>query len=577
MYYVNFTTLTWCLAAALCAGVQLNVTVIVPNIAIRKMAQDWAQANPGYKQQQQQHEEATLRASTADSAQHTLRPAGTACDAAAVSTEKGGKDLQAVPSAEDDCCFNINPKTAAILAAGKQAGLSISDNFDPSKLAASLSPVGSSASCAEGVKGEQDKMQAQQAYARAVAAAAAAESSVITAAPAVAWSAGRAGEQITQLQSVDSGGSRCSSITFARGNSASTLARMPVLPATPEATAAAATAASDINLYPAAQASAAGPSRQHQQQQQQRQQSPRQQSPRGFNLQGRRSRTDRAAAASAAAAAVLAQHSGGAGFNLRDLHGALDRAADSRYAMTNRLRGADAAEAVRENTQQLRQEREVQRQQLVQQEEREYLQQHMERLMQDQSQQLRAHPANSSTLSTITSGVPNPTVGWAGTPAGSTASVRCAASAPAVALGMDGPVSTHAAAAGAGTQYPAQQQRRISPQHSWDSDTYPQPSAPTAPRSEASYSQTRQRAVEQQGPPVVQHSNTMASSFFGRFKKGGSQAGSQAGDAVPSSVFDDTASVSSYGSSSSRRSVRSLVGGAMKNLKYAMVSVCAHF
>lgn len=572
-------------SAAHCAGIQLNVTVIVPNIAIRKMAQDWAQANPGYKQQQQQQEEATLRASTAGSAQQPLFPAGTACDAAALSTEKGGKDLQAVPSAPGDCCFNINPKTAAILAAGEQAGFSISDSFDPAKLAASLSPVGSSASCAEGVKGEQDKKQAQQAYARAVAAAAAAESSVITAMPAVAWSAGRTGEQTNQLQSVDSGGSRCSSITFARGNSASTVARMPVLPATPEATVAATTAAasSDINLYPAAQASAAGPSRQHQQQQRQqspRQQSPRQQQqlPRGFNLQGRRSRTDRAAAASAAAAAVLAQQRGGAGFNLLDLHGALDRAADSRYAMTNRLRGADAAEAVRETTQQLRQEREVQRQQLVQQEEREYLHQHMERLMQEQPQQPRAHPASSTTLSTITSRVPVPTVGWASTPAGSTASVRYAASAPAMALGMGGPVSTHAAAAAAavGAQYPAQQQRRISPQHSWDSDTYPQPSAPTAPRSE-SYSQTRPRAVEQQAPPVVQHSNTMPSSFFGRFKKGGSQAGSQAGDAVPSSVCDDTASVSSYGSSSSRRSMRSLMGGAMKNLKYAMVSVCEHF
>jgi hypothetical protein len=268
---------------------------------------------------------------------------------------------------------------------------------------------------------------------------------------------------------------------------------------------------------------------------------------------------------------MVAQQQQGS-FRLQDLHGTLGRAAETRYRMSLRHSSPAAAEAVLSMQQQIQQERSQQQQQGQAAEEREYLQQHMERLMRSQT------PERVCRFSA--SGSPSPSPGHQRPQQPDLGGHSTSMSAPFSSI--PGPPSSSSGRSGAspggGATYVHFRQSAdfAAPAALRESRS---DSAGTGRNSTGSYRSAPVAAAGAPPPSAPASVDLCSSSVATSAPKPGSglsvlsfaRLRQQPVERQTSSQFDDRASVCSSSSSSSRRSVGKNLLGALKSLKYSMV------
>lgn len=601
------------LSCSTSTGAQLSSNVLVANVLVRKLAQEWQEAHPSYK------EDAAVEPTAG-------AQGGTSSSASCFQQQQGSLEGE---EGDDGYCvwedgLDVDPKTAAILAASTSAGLSTTALKPGAGAAAGDFPAlfaGSSGSSNNmqgqfAGDGEDDKEAAQRSYARAVAAAAAAEAQMFVVAPAFMQAAGAAPPAAAAGHGGDGTGSnnssRCSSITFARATSSRSLPsitdrRAPStelrLHSVPSGAAGLQPHSSmQLGMWPSVSLAQPAPSiPEHQQQPQSLAAAagssnhtsaaaaaaavaaPAEHAPapvrgagedvaRRLGLTGSESRRlstsssrqERTAAAQAAAAAIAQGQHGP--FNLEKLHRTLGHAAEVRYRLAARDSSAAAAEEMKVQQQQMQQERDQQRN-------RAFLQQHVDTVLRSQSplrqQQLSISPSGEAYLQQQQPGgssssnralqssvsmcaVPPSQQHQAARGGASTSSQHQSGAPPAAALRHCQSVPS-AAMQGAAASYSALQ-------HSASRSS---PSVPPSVRSVASSTRSSASAAE----PVAPAPRRGLSGFMmGR-------SGRRTSDVDAASVADrdDIASVSSTGSGDSRRSVGKSMMGVLKSIKYSMV------
>jgi len=585
--------------------VELTSAALVPNVLARKLAEEWRESHPEYTDQQPAAAAADLAAAAAAAGAqpHKQSPPADDCLKAAAAAAavaytheiqlSQGSDSnqgQAAPAAqgegkEEQGEFEPNPITAAVLAA----------SMDPVDCAAVPHKLNSSSdeACQDGLV---DKQLAQQAYAQAVAAAAA--SSGIAVATAV-WApdqqqAGAAAAVAVAVDG-DTAVGRCnstnsesaSSITFGRPTSSRSLPSLTGVPSGvlrdngPFELRPSAADVPSLNTWPNAVPVVLQPQQQQQQlptwppQQQQQVQVQVQQpfaplggvtdgmfSPTSSTAYSRGSRQERAAAAAAAAAAMAQQQQG---FGLDQLQATLGRASEATYRIAVTHGTAEEAEQVRASHQQLQHER-------LQQQERAYLQQHVQQLMssraqapvRQQQQQLQGVAASSSV--TVSNGVQympygnNHAVNDQGLPSAPPHPSSSVAYHDADFGNSSAPNSPAALRQGAETPYATTLQSLQS--------LRPGGTAPEAEQSEAS---GLSRSIETRKVSPDRASARSMRGLRSAFASLGRHSRKKS-DVDTLSNFDDAASISSTGSGRSTRSVGKNVLGMLKSIQYTMVS-----